>query len=96
MYFYQNRDRFNDWQVVFIYPSRSVEQRDLHPFRGLLALDQVHRVYLDELGDMQELPLRVALAVLTTVSTREAPAAARELLTRAEREAPRKVNRAII
>ena len=96
LYFYQNRSQFDDWQVVFIYLSRSTEQRTLHPFRGLLALDQVHRVYLDELGDIQNLPLWVALMVLTTVSQSQAPAAARELLARARKEAPIKASHAIM
>jgi predicted transposase/invertase (TIGR01784 family) len=32
-YFFQNRQRFSDWQAVVIYPSRSMEQKDLHPHR---------------------------------------------------------------
>ncbi|MEL6470005.1 MAG: Rpn family recombination-promoting nuclease/putative transposase [Cyanobacteria bacterium J06623_4] len=86
LYFYQKRALFDDWQVVFIYPSRSIEQRNLHPYRGLLALSQVHRVYLNELGDIAELPIWVSLMVLTIVSPDQAPTAARELLTRAKQE----------
>ena len=96
LYFYQNRDKLHDWQIVFIYPSRNTEQRNLHPFRGLLALDQVHRVYLDELGNVQDLPLSAALAVLTIIDANQAPAAARTLLERAEREAPAETSRAIM
>lgn len=96
LYFYQNRSQFDDWQIVFIYPSRNIEQRNLFPYRGLLALAQVHRVYLDELGEIQDLPLWVALMVLTVISPEQAPTAARELLTRAEQKAPAKTSRAII
>ena len=32
LYFYQNRAQFDDWQIVFIYPTRSTEQRNLHPY----------------------------------------------------------------
>lgn len=42
LYFYRNRARFGDWQIVVIYPSRNIEQSRLHPYRGLLSSDQVH------------------------------------------------------
>lgn len=86
LYFYRNRNRFNDWQAVLIYPSRSIEQSDIHPYRALLNSDQVHRIYLDELGDIHQLPLWVALMVLTTVKESQAPEAARYLLTKSNQE----------
>ena len=86
LYFYRNRDRFSDWQAVVIYPSRSIEQTNSHPYRALLSSDQVHRVFLDELGDIDQLPLGLALMVLTTLSEAIAPQAARDLLARTERE----------
>lgn len=45
---------------------------------------QVHRIYLDELGDIQELPLWVGLMVLATVDEAQAPEEAKELLSRAQ------------
>ncbi|MBU7581534.1 MAG: Rpn family recombination-promoting nuclease/putative transposase [Nostoc sp. TH1S01] len=96
LYFYRNRLRFSDWQAVIIYPSRSIEQADIYPHRTLLNGEQVHRVYLDELGDIRQLPLWVALMVLTTVEPEQAPAEARYLLTRASQEASQKASRAII
>jgi predicted transposase/invertase (TIGR01784 family) len=84
LYFYRNRKRFSNWQAVLIYPSRSIEQSDISPYRALLNSDQVHRVYLEELGDIQTLPLAVALMVLTTVQESEAPAVARDLLVRSQ------------
>lgn len=96
LYFYRNRARFSDWQAVIIYPSRSTEQSDIYPHRGLLNSDQVHRVYLDELGDIRELPLWVALMVLTTVEEEQAPEEARYLLTRTRQEVSQPASRAII
>ncbi|MBF2008538.1 MAG: Rpn family recombination-promoting nuclease/putative transposase [Chlorogloeopsis fritschii C42_A2020_084] len=96
LYFYRNRDRFSDWQVVIIYPSRSVEQSDTHPHRGLLNSNQVHRVYLDELGDIRSLPVWVALMVLTTIDESQAPQEARYLLERSAVEQPETTSRAII
>jgi predicted transposase/invertase (TIGR01784 family) len=50
LYFYRNRWRFCDWQVVVIYPSRSMEQKESYPYRSLLNGGQMHRVYLDSWG----------------------------------------------
>jgi predicted transposase/invertase (TIGR01784 family) len=87
LYFYRNRVRFSDWQAVIIYPSRSTEQEDIYPHRSLLNGEQVHRIYLDEMGDIRSLPITVAATVLTIADEAEAPEAARFLLERTEREA---------
>ena len=86
LYFYRNRNRFSDWQAVVIYPSRNTEQSDIYPHRALLNSDQVHRIYLDELGDIHQLPVWVALMVLTTLEESQAPEAARYLLTKTNQE----------
>ncbi len=96
LYFYRNRRRFSDWQAVIIYPSRSIEQNNIHPYRALLNSEQVHRVYLNELGDIHELPLWVAVMVLTTFQESQAPQVARDLLTRTKIELPTESSRAII
>lgn len=86
LYFYRNRSRYCDWQAVIIYPSRSIEQSDFYPYRALLNSNQVHRVYLDELGNIRALPLGIALMVLTTVKETQAPEEARYLLSRVPQE----------
>jgi predicted transposase/invertase (TIGR01784 family) len=96
LYFYRNRNRFSDLQVVIIYPSRSTEQAEIHPYRSLLNGEQVTRIYLDELGDIRSLPVWVALMVLTTIEDEQATEEARYLLTRSQQEAPQPENRAII
>lgn len=96
LYFYRNRDRFSDWQAVIIYPSRSIEQSNLHPHRGWLNSNQVHRVYLDERGEIRSLPLWIALMVLTTVESAAAPQAAQDLLTRSRQEATSPSDRVIM
>jgi len=96
LYFYRNRARFSDWQAVLIYPNRSTEQSDIYPHRTLLNGEQVHRVYLDELGDIRQLPLWVALMVLTTLEENQAPEEARHLLTRTSQEVPSTSSQAII
>jgi predicted transposase/invertase (TIGR01784 family) len=85
-YFYRNREYYSDWQAVVIYPSRSMEQKDTYPYRALLGSDQVHRIFLNELGKIEELPLGVASMVLTIAKESEAPEQARMLIGRAHQE----------
>ncbi|HEY9852363.1 MAG TPA: Rpn family recombination-promoting nuclease/putative transposase [Leptolyngbyaceae cyanobacterium] len=96
LYFYRNRDRFSDWQAVVIYPSRTTEQSQTHPYEDLLNGDRVHRVYLNELGEMAQLPLGVALMVLTTLQENQAAIEARNLLARSQQELPPETSRAIL
>jgi predicted transposase/invertase (TIGR01784 family) len=86
LYFYRNTEKFSDWQAVILYPSRSTEQSKVYPHRSLLNGPQVHRIYLDELGDVWSLPVPIAAVVLTIVEENEAPAVARHLLQRTEQE----------
>jgi predicted transposase/invertase (TIGR01784 family) len=85
--FYRSRKLYSDWQCVLIYLSRSTEQKVTYPYRALLKSDQVQIIYLDELGNIRDLPLTTSLAVLPTVPPKKAPAEARDILARA-REQP--------
>ena len=96
LYFYRNRSQFNNWKIVIIYPSRRTEQRNAHPYQELLDISQVHRIYLDELGDIRELPLWVALMKLTTVDEAQAPEEARYILGRTQEASPLATSRAIM
>jgi predicted transposase/invertase (TIGR01784 family) len=96
LYFYRNRDRFINLQIVIIYPSRSLEQADIRPYLSQLNSPQVNRIYLDELGDIRSLPLWVALMVLTTIEDEQATAEARYLLARSQQEVSQPENRVII
>lgn len=96
LYFYRNRARFSDWQAVVIYPSRSIEQNDLYPHRSFLNGGQVHRVYLDELGDIRSLSVGVALMVLTTLNKTQALEQARYLLAKTRQQVPQQTSQAII
>ncbi len=96
LYFYRNRDRFSDLQVVIIYPSRSLEQSDIRPYQSQLNSPQVNRIYLDELGDIRQLPVWVALMVLTTLEDEQATQEARYLLARNRKQETQVGNRAII
>jgi predicted transposase/invertase (TIGR01784 family) len=84
--FYRSRELYNDWKCVMFYLSRSTEQKVTHPYRALLESDQVQIVYLDELGNIRDLPLIMSLAVLPTVPPKKAPAEARDILARAKEQ----------
>lgn len=47
--FLEHGDPAQDWVAVVIYPSRSVEQKNIRPYRCLIESDQLLRIYLDEL-----------------------------------------------
>ena len=96
LYFYRNRARFSNFQVAIIYPSRNLEQGDILPYSNLLNSSQVNRIYLDELGDIRQLPVWVALMVLTTLEDEQATQEARYLLERNQQEETQPANRAII
>ena len=96
LYFYRNRARFSNFQVAIIYPSRNLEQGDILPYSNLLNSSQVNRIYLDELGDIRQLPVWVALMVLTTLEDEQATQEARYLLARNQQEETQAGNRAII
>ncbi|NDJ17460.1 Rpn family recombination-promoting nuclease/putative transposase [Myxacorys almedinensis] len=86
LYFYRNRVRFHDWQVVIIYPSRRVEQSQSHPYRELLESHRIYRVYLDELGEIRAVPVWVAVMRLTMVPEDQVVEEARYLLSRSRSE----------
>jgi predicted transposase/invertase (TIGR01784 family) len=47
--FLEHGDPNQDWVAVVIYPNRSLEQKNLRPYRWLINSDQLLRIYLDEL-----------------------------------------------
>jgi predicted transposase/invertase (TIGR01784 family) len=71
---------------VVIFTARSVEPRNTHIHRSLLNGPQVRRIYLDELGDIDQQPLGISLLQLTTLSKRNMATQAKQLLARVEQE----------
>jgi predicted transposase/invertase (TIGR01784 family) len=84
IYTYRNRERFFDWRAVVIYPTRNIEQSRLETVREILASGRIVRVYLDELGEIPELPIGLGLMVLTTLEGDDATTQARGLIDRAQ------------
>jgi predicted transposase/invertase (TIGR01784 family) len=69
-----------DWQAVIIYPKRSVEPEDSHPYRALLNSPQVHRIVLDELTIRANRSLGLELLKLIVEPEQTAPQRGRDLL----------------
>ncbi|PSB54091.1 Rpn family recombination-promoting nuclease/putative transposase [Chamaesiphon polymorphus] len=84
IYTYRNRERFANWQAVVIYPTRSTEQSRTDMVRDLLASGRIRRVFLDELGEVADLPTGLGLMVLTTLEGEKATSEARGLIDRAQ------------
>ncbi|HIK36032.1 MAG TPA: Rpn family recombination-promoting nuclease/putative transposase [Thermosynechococcus sp. M98_K2018_005] len=78
---------FSDWQAVVIYPDRQAEQETFQAYQLLVNSDRLHRVYLNELGSLEALPLSLALMQLTVLPEAEMATAARFLAERTRTEA---------
>ena len=79
---YRDRDSFKDWRAVVIYPSRDIEQERLEIVQEFLASGRITRIYLDELGNIEDLPWGLALMALTILPSDEMLAKAKEMLQR--------------
>ena len=66
-YVYRRTELFANWQAVAIYPSRTVEQSTTKVPPELFVSGRIVPVYLDELGEIEELPIGLGLMVLTTL-----------------------------
>jgi predicted transposase/invertase (TIGR01784 family) len=67
IYVYRHREQLSNWQAVVIYPSRNVEQSRIDTVQEILASGRIQRVYLDELGEVETIPIGLGVMVLTTL-----------------------------
>jgi predicted transposase/invertase (TIGR01784 family) len=86
LFLHRHSIRYDDWYGVIIFGLRSLEPSNLKIHRSLLAGDQVSRVYLDELGDVQQQPLGLGLMLLTIKEDTEAIETAKFLLAEARKQ----------
>jgi len=86
MYLNRNRSKYDDWYCVVIFPSRSLEPSDTRTHRIFLNSDQVQRIYLDELGNSNTLPIGINLMQLTVASDETMAEQARLLIERVQVE----------
>jgi predicted transposase/invertase (TIGR01784 family) len=81
---YRERDSFKDWQAVVIYPTRDIEQERLDVVQEFLDSGRITRIYLDELGEIEDLPWSLGLMALTILPSDEMVETARGMLQKAE------------
>jgi len=86
MYLNRNRGLYDDWYCVVIFPDRSLEPSDTRTHRLFLNSDQVQRIYLDELGTFNTLPIGINLMQLTIASEKAMAEQARLLIERVQLE----------
>jgi len=85
LYIRQNKPK-NNWNAVVIYPSRSIDTRDIQHYQEFFSSQRVRIIYLDELGDITSLPIGIATIKLIVTKEDNAITQARELITRTKQE----------
>jgi predicted transposase/invertase (TIGR01784 family) len=89
IYIYRNIETFHDWRIVIIYASRKIEQISSKMPPELFESGRITRIYLDELGPIDQLSAGPALMVLTTIEGDNAVAQAKRMLERSMESAER-------
>ncbi len=74
------------WQVVVVYPSRSVEREETLQLGEIIALNRVRRIYLDELGEAAENSLGIGVVKLVIEAEQTAAELAKRLIEQAEEQ----------
>ncbi len=83
---------YDDWECVLIYGSRSLEPSKSRIHRAMLASEQTHIIYLDELGDLRKQSLGLGLMILTIVPEKNAIESAKFLMEKAKAESTDQVS----
>jgi predicted transposase/invertase (TIGR01784 family) len=86
MYLNRNQSQYDNWYCVVIFPSRSLEPSDTITHRIFLNSEQVRRIYLDELGTPNTLPIGINLMQLTIASEKAIAQQAKQLIERVQLE----------
>ena len=94
--FLKQNPEIKDWQAIAIYPDRSIVPTDTEPYRVLLDSSQVQQIYLDELGERQEVSVGLGLVRLVVEPEATAVRLARELLAQSRKSAPAGLSRSAI
>jgi predicted transposase/invertase (TIGR01784 family) len=82
----KQHDPAQRFQGVVLFATRALEPVEVAPYQPLLDAGQVRRFYLDEIPELADAPLGLAILYLIRKTEGEAAAAARELVSRAKKE----------
>ena len=74
------------WQAVVIFARRSLEPTKVEPYRALLELPQVARLYLDQLEDVAEQSLGIGVVKLIVETKKRTPKRVKQLVEKARSE----------
>lgn len=74
------------WNVVVIYPTRSIEKEQTLHFGEIVTLNSVRRIYLDELGEAAESSLGVGVVKLVIEAEDTVGELARRLIEQARQQ----------
>jgi len=83
-FLYRHKIRYDNWFGVIIFPSRSLEPSNYLIHDVLVDSYKVKRIYLDELGDLENQSLGIGLMLLTNTPENKAREAAKTLLKKAQ------------
>ena len=95
LYLRQN-EAVSHWKAVVVYPSQREEPEQIEPYRVLLESPQVQRIYLNELGPIEALPVEVGLVRLIVEPEAEAMDQAQGLLRRLGEQRTARLSQAAI
>jgi predicted transposase/invertase (TIGR01784 family) len=83
-FLYRHKVRYDNWFGVIIFPSRSLEPSNYLIHDILVDSYKVKRIYLDELGNLENQSLGIGLMLLTNTPENKAREAAKTLLKKAQ------------
>ncbi|MBE9013296.1 Rpn family recombination-promoting nuclease/putative transposase [Pseudanabaenaceae cyanobacterium LEGE 13415] len=84
---------YDDWYGVILLKSRGLEPKRTQIHRSLLNSTQVQRIYLNELGGSEDLPLSLKIIQLTLATKKKMPTQARQLIEQVSQEAMSNLSR---
>ncbi|WP_337907225.1 Rpn family recombination-promoting nuclease/putative transposase [Iningainema tapete] len=85
LYLRQNQPK-NNWRAVVIHPTRSLDTGDIKHYQEYFASGRVSRIYIDELGEAESLPVGIATIKLVIENENTAIEKARQLINRTRQQ----------
>ncbi|MFM7406280.1 MAG: Rpn family recombination-promoting nuclease/putative transposase [Cuspidothrix sp.] len=85
LYIRQNKPK-NLWRAVVIYPTRTIDTREIQHYQEFFTSQRVRVIYLDELDTTTSLPIGIATIKLIIAKGDNAITQARELINRTKQE----------